>query len=92
MFNCWRIVLVFGRPPLEASPDWVMDFIEGGGRDKQYHEWGQDAQEATYWIEKLTKPGDLIVDPFCGGGAIPAACKATGRQWLAQRRRMAFGG
>lgn len=28
--------------------------------------------------------GQLVVDPFCGGGQVPAACKALGRRWLAK--------
>jgi DNA modification methylase len=31
----------------------------------------------------LTEAGDLIVDPFAGGGTVPAACKILGRRWLA---------
>jgi DNA modification methylase len=28
-------------------------------------------------------PGALVVNPFCGSGKLPAACKRLGRQWLA---------
>ncbi len=35
---------------------------------------------------RLTEPGQLVVDPFCGGGQIPAACKAIGRRWLAMEK------
>ncbi len=26
---------------------------------------------AEYWIEELTRPGDLVLDPFCGRGTTP---------------------
>jgi DNA modification methylase len=39
--------------------------------------------EARYFITRLTEAGDLVVDPFVGGGTIPLACKASGRRWLA---------
>ena len=29
---------------------------------------GQDEYEAEYLIRHLTEPGQLVVDPFCGGG------------------------
>lgn len=83
LWNDWKPVLVFskkGQTPI--APEWVQDFIDGGGRDKTYHAWGQDANEATYWIEKLTDPGDVICDPFVGGGAIPVACFLTSRRWI----------
>jgi hypothetical protein len=82
--NHWKPVLVFAkRPVTDPIHEWVSDFREGGGRDKRYHPWGQDATEASLWIEKLCPPGGLVVDPFAGGGTIPAACKATGRRWIA---------
>lgn len=86
VWNEWKPIIAMVKRTLEPSApsdEWMLDFIDGGGRDKKYHAWGQDAQEATYWIERLTLPGALIVDPFCGGGAIPVACKATGRRWIA---------
>lgn len=86
LWNDWKPVLVYAKPyddgSLPLAPDWVQDFNEGGGRDKRYHEWGQDASEATYWIEKLTEKDALICDPFVGGGAIPVACKLTNRRWI----------
>ena len=58
-----------------------------GWRSRQvHHEWGQDESEVEYLIQRLTEPGQFIVDPFCGGGTIPAACKALGRKWLATER------
>ncbi|GAG07985.1 unnamed protein product, partial [marine sediment metagenome] len=83
VFNAWKPIIVMTKPPVSPTRNWVVDSISGGGRDKQHHEWGQDAQEAMYWIEHLTAPGELVVDPFCGGGTIPVACKLTRRRWLA---------
>ena len=61
----------------------MSDHLEGGGRDKEHHDWGQDQSEIEYLIEKLTEPGALVVEPFCGGGSVPAACKKLGRRWIA---------
>ena len=30
----------------------------------------------------LTKPGDIVCDPFAGGGTIPAVAKSLGRQYI----------
>jgi len=72
-----------GRALVPLPPEWLGDFCEGGGRDKAHHDWGQAESESRYWIGRLTDEGDLIVDPYCGGGTVPAACKAVGRRWLA---------
>jgi tRNA/tmRNA/rRNA uracil-C5-methylase (TrmA/RlmC/RlmD family) len=65
------------------APQWLSDMLQGAGRDKEHHEWGQDESEVSYLVRHLTEPGDLVVDPFCGGGTIPVVCKELGRRWLA---------
>jgi len=84
--NKWKPILAFAKPPVKPAPNWLSDLLEGGGRDKAHHEWGQDESEVEYLIQRLTEPGQLIVDPFCGGGTVPAACKSLGRKWLATER------
>jgi DNA modification methylase len=36
--------------------------------------------EAVYYISELTKPGDLVIDPFAGSGTAIVACRALGRR------------
>jgi hypothetical protein len=79
----WKPIVAYGRPPLTHAPVWLWDSLDGGGREKDLHEWQQDLFSAKYLVEKLTSPGDLIVDPFCGAGTIPLACKILGRKWIA---------
>jgi site-specific DNA-methyltransferase (adenine-specific) len=61
----------------------VTDFIFGFGRPQELHPWQQPVEEAQYFIEKFSRPGELIVDPFCGSATVPAAAKKMGRRWLA---------
>lgn len=86
IWNDWKPVLAFAKTysngKLPTALDWTQDFVEGGGRNKAFHKWGQDANEATYWIERLTAPGALVCDPFVGGGAIGVACKLTKRRYI----------
>ncbi len=81
----WKPILAFKKPPANGrlTDTWFRDNFRGLGEDKRFHKWGQDIHEATYWIEALAPIGELVVDPFCGGGTIPLACKVTGRRWLA---------
>lgn len=81
--NKWKPVVAFAKPPLKPAPDWLLDAVVGGGRDKEYHEWGQQQAEAVYLIEHLTEPEALVVDCYAGGAAFLAAAKGTGRRWLA---------
>jgi site-specific DNA-methyltransferase (adenine-specific) len=81
--NVWKPILAFAKPPIGKAPEWLSDLLQGGGRDKRHHDWGQGESEAEYLIRHLTEPGQLVVDPFCGGGSVVVACKALGRRWLA---------
>ena len=38
---------------------------------------------AEKWINELTGPGDLVVDPFCGRGTTPFQALLMGRNALA---------
>lgn len=79
--NTWVAVVVFSKGV--ARRRWIVDHLESGGAEKDLHDHQKSQPDDEYIISKLTRPGDLIVDPFCGSGTIPAACQATGRRWLA---------
>jgi ParB-like chromosome segregation protein Spo0J len=69
LWNDWKPIVMFSKgPPMEH--DWFMDLYRGDKGDKEAHEWSQGEGEAAYYIEKLTKPGQLVVDPMCGSGTI----------------------
>ena len=69
--NKWKPVVAFAKPPVGPAPEWVLGGIVGAGRDKRYHEWGQQEAEAVYFIENLTKPGALVVDCYTGCRCTP---------------------
>lgn len=67
-----------GLPRLVTQSVW-----RGSGQDKRFHAWGQDESTARYYIECFSKPGDIVLDPFCGGGTTPYVCEQLGRRWVA---------
>jgi DNA modification methylase len=58
------------------------DVFVSPARDKIDHDWAQG--EAGVWvpIEHLTKPAELIVDPFAGTGNWGRIAHRMGRRWL----------
>lgn len=56
------------------------DMMEGGRRDKRYHEWGQPVAWFRHWLENLSDPGDIVLDPFMGAGTTLVAAITTGRR------------
>jgi DNA modification methylase len=57
--------------------------VSNSRKNGNYHKWGKDPITTTRWIEAFTKPNDIILDPFTGGGTVPAVCKMLNRQYLA---------
>jgi len=53
-----------------------------GRADKLWHVWGQHVDSFRYYIDCFSKPGDLVLDPFGGGGTCAVACEILGREWV----------
>jgi len=47
------------------------------------HIWAKDPDALALVVEKYSKLGDVIFDPFTGGGTVPAVCKMLERNYLA---------
>ncbi|SRR6266568_1544927 len=60
----------------------VLTTWRGGGKDKRFHHWGQDESTARYFIDCFSGPGDVIWDPFVGGGTTLAVCKQINRNFI----------
>jgi site-specific DNA-methyltransferase (adenine-specific) len=73
----WKPVLLFGE-----LPDWIGDVCKSEKNEKEYHKWGQSESGMSELIHKLTKPGQLICDPFVGGGATAVAALKLGRRFV----------
>jgi len=80
-------VCIQGKPMLwfvkerrrKNDTECPVDYMDGGGKDKRFHKWGQPVHWFRHWIERLTDPGDLVVDPFVGGGTVAVAATELGR-------------
>ena len=48
-------------------------------KEKRYHPTQKPVKLFMWILEKYSKPGDLILDPFLGSGTTVIACQKTGR-------------
>ncbi len=76
MLNRVRLVAIFTKRPFKngarSALPFMADLIPG--------EQGQP--QLQYLVEHLSKPGQLVVDPFVGCGTVPVACIASGRRYV----------
>lgn len=78
--GAWKPILVFTKGKGAKTPYQLNMF--NAAPDKRYHRWGQGASPAFNTVKICTKPGDLVLDPFCGGGTVAAVCQALGRRFV----------
>jgi 16S rRNA G966 N2-methylase RsmD len=72
----WKPVLIYGGGPR------FTDVLRSEGVDanaKSLHKWGQDYGAFHTLVERLTRPGQTVVDPFCGSGTTLLAAWSQGR-------------
>lgn len=77
----WKPILWFVKGG-RREQSFIADFIESKP-SKSHHEWEQGIEEALYYIEHLTVPNELVLDPFCGSGTTCIAARRLGRRYLA---------
>ena len=78
----WKPIFVYSKGQNEPWPgtDGVTDFLVSGGViDKALDEWNQDLNVFRKLVRMFSAPGNLVVDPFLGGGTTAVASLAEGR-------------
>jgi site-specific DNA-methyltransferase (adenine-specific) len=78
----WKPVLWFVNGELDG--EWSGDVIKSdvNDNDKRFHEWGQSESGMARLVERYSRSGDLICDPFVGGGPTAIAALARGRRFI----------
>jgi len=84
----WKPVLIFQKLPFKKIEETLEDNIKESKpfnydeRDMHNLNWGQSLGKFEWIIDKFTKPGDLIVDPFAGTGTTLVASKNMKRRCI----------
>jgi len=80
----WKPMLWFVKGKLNYK-GFIRDGVKitgVSGQSKPLHVWQQDLDWCTYFIKKLTKEGDTVLDPFLGSGTVMEACKNLNRNCI----------
>ena len=78
VFVEWKPLLWFVKDGRNNN-NYVSDYFKSIEPEKKLHDWEQSIAEANYYIDLLTNPGDMILDPFCGSGTTLIAAKKLKR-------------
>ena len=78
----WKPVLWFVKGDYEGG--WIGDVAVSAVNDddKRFHDWGQSESGMKDLLERFTSPGDLVLDPFCGGGTTGVVAVALHRRFI----------
>jgi hypothetical protein len=81
----WKPLLWYVRDRRRTDAEYLVDFVEFGrepGALQELHDWQQQEAPARFAIEKLTQPGDVVLDPFLGSGTTLSAAVKLGRRGI----------
>ena len=78
----WKPILVFSNG--DYTGDWFGDVAKSqpNDNDKRFHEWGQSISGMYDLVERLSKPGQIVLDPFMGSGSTGVAALALQRHFI----------
>ncbi len=80
--TAWRPIVVFYKPPFSLPQRQVMDHYVTTLPIEKAHVWEQRPEAFSPIIENFSQPGDLVLDPFGGSGAVMVAARSLGRHGL----------
>jgi len=70
-----------GRAKRHAN---IADMIRCGWEGSHSnHQWSKPPRVINKWLAFASQQNAVVLDPFCGGGTVPASCIALGRNYLA---------
>lgn len=79
VFCNWQIMYYGGGPPKKHISDSLVAYTATLRGD---HRWKKNPIPVKKYVEAFTEPGNIVLDPFCGGGTVPAVCKMLDRRYI----------
>ncbi len=78
----WEPVLVFCKG--EYDGPWMGDVASSAvnDNDKKHHRWGQSERGMADVLRRVSQEGDLVCDPFVGGGTTAVVARLLGRAFV----------
>ena len=78
----WKPLLWFVKGKYEGDTIGDVCKSDVNNNDKDHHHWGQSESGMADMINKFTRSGDLVCDPFLGGGTTAIVSLELGRRFI----------
>ena len=77
----WKPIIILQKA---QCIDWMGDVVKSdvNDNDKRFHEWGQSESGIADLMDRLTYPGQVICDPFLGGGTTAVVALQMNRLFI----------
>lgn len=82
VFDCWKPVLVYHKGSVPKDARMFRDEIANAEPDKGSHEWGQSLDGFERLVTSFSEPGQIVCDPFLGGGTTAIAALSQARRFV----------
>jgi len=82
--NAYEFFLILGDKPLKSNTTYTKNIITTSvnGKMPESHKAVMKQEVADWFIEKFTKEGDTVLDPFAGTGTTGVACRNLNRNFI----------
>lgn len=81
-FKDWETSFVFGNKPKKYLHDYFTVHANSVRKEIPWHPCPKPLGWGEWMVNKMSKEGDLILDPFMGSGTTGVACKNLGRSFI----------
>jgi site-specific DNA-methyltransferase (adenine-specific) len=85
VYGAHRSVLLYSAGPYKPR-GWIYDLAKaegaGGPQERPLHPWQQALEPVRHWARQVSRPGELVCDPFLGSGTTALACYLEGRRFI----------
>ncbi|MGO9197604.1 MAG: DNA methyltransferase [Acidimicrobiales bacterium] len=61
---------------------WFVNSLSSPGAEKGAHPWQKPLGNVAYYLECFSEAGELVCDPFLGGGTTAVAAQEKGRRFI----------
>jgi site-specific DNA-methyltransferase (adenine-specific) len=87
-FSCWQPILYYGKDPylqrgMGSRPDSTQSTEKA---ERNGHPCPKPLGQMLWLVQRVTLPGETILDPFSGSGTTGVAAMQTGRRFIGIER------